>query len=591
MGIRQRITDVLLGDEKRKINETVRLLYEAYQQGQYEVTPLELAGKLREVSPWTIDDLLLQVQYEAIGGADTVGMQLNDERKFALNESRRLWKHDPMAQWVIWLWTFFGFGEDVHAIPEDEAAVEIWDEFWNADRNLYVLSADKIHYLSHKVLVDGEFYFVYYVNKLTGETTVRVIDTDQITEVITHPDDHSVPVAYKRQWSSGTQTMELYYRDFIPVLTGGELFTGSQWGIKSAKFAEDVNPQTMVFVQHVAHNIKMGNRGWPLLSNGAAWIKAHKRFREDRAAVASSVAMFVNQIKAKGAGSRGVDAIRQTLASQLNRNQVIDGNPPPVAGSTFIGNDASELTRMPLNTGGGDAKSDGDALLLMAGIGGGVYPHWMGAGDAYRLATAQSMEQPLKRQFSMYQKFWSAQFRDMVRIVLWSSETYSGNAEMFTTYDASVSTDRLIEADLEQTSSSIAVMYRDVIMPMLTQGLIPPDVMVQINQAVLRIMLQALGVDDADGITSDEAMGIDAEESGKSVVEVMESVSSLIRSLQLTDAKIDDEGKLVVQGKPLKQFTKADRDITIEDISAAVKAWDAQMPQELFGILGAVKQE
>jgi len=246
---------------------------------------------------------------------------------------------------------------------------------------------------------------------------------------------------------------------------------------------------------------------------------------------------------------------------------------------------------MPLNTGGGDAKSDGDALLLMAGIGGGVYPHWMGAGDAYRLATAQSMEQPLKRQFSMYQKFWSAQFRDMVRIVLWSSETYSGNAEMFTTYDASVSTDRLIEADLEQTSSSIAVMYRDVIMPMLTQGLIPPDVMVQINQAVLRIMLQALGVDDADGITSDEAMGIDAEESGKSVVEVMESVSSLIRSLQLTDAKIDDEGKLVVQGKPLKQFTKADRDITIEDISAAVKAWDTQMPQELFGILGAVKQE
>ena len=31
-------------------------------------------------------------------------------------------------------------------------------------------------------------------------------------------------------------------------------------------------------------------------------------------------------------------------------------------------------------------------IPLMAGLGGGVYPHWMGAGDAYRLATATSME-------------------------------------------------------------------------------------------------------------------------------------------------------------------------------------------------------
>lgn len=589
--IKQRFTDFLLGEEKRKLQETTRILYEAYQAGKYEVSPTSLASQLQEVSPWTIEDLLLQVQYEAIGSSDQYGVSVQDERKYALNESQRLYKHDPMAQWQIWLWTFFGFGEDIQVMPEDENAAEVWSEFWEADRNVYLLSPDKLQYLSQKVLVDGEFFFVYYVNTLRGSTTVRLFNSSQISQIITTPGDDMEPLYYKRQWVDGDMHQnEMYYPDWLTFIS----YNGNMPEVdlpKGARLAHLEKPETIVLCQHVAHNIKSGNRGWPLLSTAAPWIRAHKRFREDRSAVAASVAMFVNQIKAKGAGSRGVDAIKQVLNSQLSQSKYNDTNPPSVAGSTFIANDASELSRMPLNTGGGDAKSDGEALLLMAGIGGGLYPHWMGAGDSYRLATATSMEGPMLRQFSMYQKFWSAQFRDMVRVVLSMSEKYGGG-KIFESYEAEISTDRLIETDLQQVSQSISALYRDFIIPMMENGLLTSESTRLTNQAVLRIVLQALGVNDANEITSDEIMQIDNEgnSTAPEQTDVTEGIASLIKVLQVSNSEfVDDNGKLVPRGEPLRKFEKADRDITIEDISAAVKAWDNDMPQEVYGLLGATK--
>jgi hypothetical protein len=172
----------------------------------------------------------------------------------------------------------------------------------------------------------------------------------------------------------------------------------------------------------------------------------------------------------------------------------------------FLENEAATLERLPMSTGAGDAKTDGEALAWQALLGFGLFPHYAGMGDAYRLATATSMEKPLLMQWSRYQLFWSAQFRKMVRIVLTMKERYGGAS--FETYEAEVSTDRLVEVDLTSVSAAVTALFRETLFPAVEAGLIPSETAQRIVAIIWRIALQALGVSDADEVASDEAFGV-----------------------------------------------------------------------------------
>jgi len=132
----------------------------------------------------------------------------------------------------------------------------------------------------------------------------------------------------------------------------------------------------------------------------------------------------------------------------------------------------------------------------------------MGAGDAYRLATASSMESPMYREFSRYQKFWASQFRRMVRIVLWAQETFNG--KNYETYEADVSTDKLLQTDLTQLVTGLSSAFNGLLAPYKDQ--IPADTTKKMLASAWALILQTLGVSDADDLTSDEAFGIGLEE-------------------------------------------------------------------------------
>jgi len=212
--------------------------------------------------------------------------------------------------------------------------------------------------------------------------------------------------------------------------------------------------------------------------------------------------MFVQKLKHKG-GSRAGASIRTLMQSALSQSTSTETNPPAVAGSTFIENEAATLERLPMGTGAGDAKQDGEGLAWMACLGAGVFPHYAGMGDAYRLATASAMERPLEMQFSRYQLFWSAQFRKIVRIVLQYKEKYTG--VKFSTYEAEVSTDRLVAVDLVAVSGAVSQLYRDVVLPLFELNALTPEVVTDITARILRLALQALGITDVDEVASDEA--------------------------------------------------------------------------------------
>jgi hypothetical protein len=501
--LRERFTDVLLGDEKRRLQETAALWLQAYQEGPYHLPPEQLVAQLAEIDSAILYDAVQRLTWERMGAG--YGGDEERERTRAVDESRRLWRYDVLAGWSIQLWTDYGFGENISIKPLDEAAIEPWLEFWEADRNQSVLAADELHHLSNTLKVDGETILVFYTSTLDGETTIRTIDTQEITEIVTDPEDNSTPLFYKRVWTDKQSVSRTwYYPDWLVTMTGeipDDVLPGN------AIRADEQGNGTTVCILNIADNRKGGMRGWPLSTAAAPWSRAHKQFRENRTSIAAGFAMFFQTLTHEG-GSRARDNIKAQLQSAFVTGGQTETNPPPVA-ATFLQNKAATLERLPMSTGAGDAKEDGQALAWQALLGFGLFPHYAGMGDAYRLATATSMEKPLLMQFSRYQLFWSAQFRKMVRIVLTMAERYGGAS--FETYEAEVSTDRLVEVDLVAVSSAVTALFRETLFPAVEAGLIPSETAQRIVAIIWRIALQALGVVDADEVASDEAFGVGEE--------------------------------------------------------------------------------
>lgn len=516
--LKERVTNYLLGEERQKLQESAQLLYNAYLEGPFSLTPEQLIGQLQEQDSALLYDLVQNLYWESLGTLG-YGRDLLGERNRAIDESRRLWKYNPLAQWMVNLWTNYGFGESVAVTPRDPEAAGVWDEFWTAPRNQTVLAADRAaDILSNWTLVDGDRFLAFFISTLDGECTVRKISTKEIVEIVTDPDDSSIPLFYKRQWTAqdGTATT-MYYPDWEALFHDLENPEDSSSLARAklprdAKRADGQNSNTTVCILHIAFNNKDEESlfGWPLLAAGSPWIRSQKKFMEDRLAVASAKAMYVRRAKISG-GSRAVDTVVANLRSTLSATNRVETNPPAIAGSTLVENKAVDTTDFPMRTGAADARIDHEAFAWMALLSGGVFPHWAGMGDAYRLATATAMEAPLQRQFSRYQAFWAAQFRKMVRIVLRAEEVFTD--ALFETYAAEVNIDKLVEVDLPGMTEALGRVFNLIINPLAMLHAIPTEVVQGMLQATLRVVLQALGV-DAEPIIGDEMWVLPEPEPG-----------------------------------------------------------------------------
>lgn len=534
--LRERFIELLAGDrladlekQAQQAQQTLNVIGAFYEAGRAEQLPeTTLARLLEYYDPSVVSDLLSQMDWEILSG--TPGLAL-EERARAVKESRRVYKYSILARWGVNLWSAYGLGENVDIVPsdttydvDDEAmrpnplsAKLVWEEFWTADRNVNVFSKNKLDDLSRWLLVTGERFFAFFASRQDGETTIRNILPEQITKTYVNPDDDAVIWFYRREYQTPKSVrkillypdwhiffeehVEAYYKlalehypdlhDATPVWT----------------LPEATNPDTngtdacILFVPFLQVD-EESPRGWPLMApHGTPWLRAHREFMQDRSAVSKAVAAFVRRYKVAG-GSRAVSSIASTLASTLSATTYLDTNPPPVAGSADVINRMVDAEELPLKTGAIDAKADGEMFAWFAALSLGVFPHYMGMGDAYRLATATAMEKPLELQFSQYRNLLGSIFRSIVRIVLQFKEHYSEAS--YETFDAEISTDRLVELDLTQITEAISRLSTSTLTPARLAGDLPDDTYYSILNYLLQTALQALGADNVDEIVNVE---------------------------------------------------------------------------------------
>lgn len=509
MTIKDRLAGFFYGDKIKQINQIKEQFIRSY-----EVLPAALQRPdvmmqvMKEMDPHTLEVLIRQSQ--SITGFPGV---LDEGARIAtVQESRFMYTYDVITQNAIDLWTDYGFGSRLEIQSKDPAAQVALDDFFHAEKNQCVLGQREVSDLSKQVLTDGEFFYVFYISK--GKTpTVRVIPTEQIKKIITDPDDASVPLLYKREWATvdGKQST-LYYRDWrvggddraaLDKILAKDTSINDLRAEIQAKNAATENAEakghkvkedeasafaTDIFMMHIAHR-KQSGRGWPLMTAGIPWSKAYKNFLQDRASIARTVAMIVDDYTVKG-GSTAVEAMRRQMdSSNTSGSGGYETNPKPVAGSSLFKNEAVDFSRRPLTTGAGDAETDGAMLLRQAGQAARMPPHYFGAGEAFRLATATAMEQPVLRAFNRYRRFWDSVWQDVATVI------FRADGREFKDTSIIVVSDPLVQNDVAQISA-----FTTSVVELYDRQAITPEQIVGVGMALLGAGLKAVGVTDAGTI-------------------------------------------------------------------------------------------
>ena len=450
------------------------------------------------------DNQLADLIVRRMANQDSRKIVLDDKtRMMIVEESRRLYVWDVTTQYIVELWTDYGFGQRPDIVPRDNNLKVVWDSFWHNPQNQFLLNERKINELSNKLQVDGEYWFVQFISTLDGTSTLRIIETDDIKEIYHDRDDDAVPIYYKRQWLSGrynTEEHELFYRDYRATeeqaqRAKAEILEEN----KEAQFAEDINENTDVQVFHVKFR-EIEGRGWPFLTAGFAWSRGYKGFLEDRATINKAAAAVVEKVKVQG-GQRMVDAVKSRLQSSITQgSNKTERNPPPATGSIWVENQQLDREWMNRPTNAADAEKDGIAILAQTALAGKLYPHYLGRGEYYRLATATAMEGPTFRSFNRYQGFWSSIWRTLVEMIAEGMEKHGGMT--FGTVEADVNTDRIIDTDVSEIDEIM-----DSINGSVDAGTVDPEVAKRAQLSLIRMALQTIGtpnIVDVVGTTTTE---------------------------------------------------------------------------------------
>jgi len=446
-------------------------------------------GNLGEDADDRMLDLLRRysVKYEMLGYEGGINEK---DRLFAIKESRHLYNNDPLTEAAINTYVDFGSGVTLVVTPVDTRANEIWQEFMKSPLNRRYVDDFSEQAYSTTVLTDGEYFNVFFTSRFTGETTIRTLLSDEIQEIITHPEDEGLVLYYVRKKPESGKV--IWYPDWLAT---DEQLKSIPLPSEVIRADDDgIHANTDVVCQHVAHKRRSikGLRGWPLGHTGFAWSRAYRDFLQDRAAIAKMVASTVDKVVVKS-GSRGVDAMKQKFQSSLTASGYgYERNPAPVAGSYWLENENVTRTRLPMNTAAGDAKADSFSLGTQAALGMGNIPiMYLGRPDqAQNRAVALVVSKPFYKSLQRYRNFRTATWLDTATIVLEQYKKYNNDAS-FDNMDIDISTDRLVDITITDIVQAANALER-----MLRAGL-PSDVLVRASYELMMMTFEALGVGDA----------------------------------------------------------------------------------------------
>jgi len=405
-------TDQTLNEPRYKLlggngNDDVPWYEDAMNVAIRQVEREDIAGRLLKLSEaefMSMELLKDDAGWQRLSDASNLDMP-DALRVGIVHRARQYARHDGIVKQTVSLYTNFGVGTGFAGTvnEEHEAAATTLNAFIKSPANRQIFSTQGQRNSSKALLTDGEIFFVLFPS---DPMKIRTIDPLEIVAVATNPEDKSEPRIYIRKYYVGSQEHTKLYRDWMwdgeggAATAQGKLVTGD---------LEDA----------VIYHVKLAGRGLRGESGLIAdmdWAKQYRKFMTGRAAVVRAIAMFAAKLKMQ-TDAAGLAAAATQLGTGLSQS-TSETNPPPVSGSTMLENAGATYSTVRQETGAASAKVDSELFMQQATCGSGMFPHYYGLGNSFRLATAASMEPPMFKAFTAYQELWRDAYELIFQYVL-----------------------------------------------------------------------------------------------------------------------------------------------------------------------------
>lgn len=329
--------------------------------------------------------------------------------KKMIQNCRLYYYKNPLAALWLNLTTYFVFGEGISTPKsENEEIQKIINSFWDdPDNRIALTSFMAQQLLSNKIQYEGNLFFLLFDDEV-GNVKVRILNTLEVDEIISDPEDRMRPIFYKVMqydktfdFAAGSYKSTANKFVYYPSIDN---YDPSSYGIAAEKLRLDAR------VYHVKINCDINDKfGVPELFRGIDWIKAHKDMAEDLATLIKALSQYAWKKKIKGTASQ-VSAIASALRSTTNLKNIQN-----TAGQMQVENEGVDLQSIDIKTGGVKVGTDGlRQMKLMVCAASGIYEHYFGDPSTGNLATAKTMELPMVKKFASYQSLWSDVFSTII---------------------------------------------------------------------------------------------------------------------------------------------------------------------------------
>lgn len=382
------------------------------------------------------------------------------DRRTVNDAARRYYFTDPTAHHMIDLHSAYTFGRGVTLRTEHPDLNRWVQAFWASPHNRFSISRARQQWrMSRELQLDGEVFLMLFTSTLTGRVTVRRIPSSQIADIVRHPGDADMPRYFIRKYRDENGKIAVQQ---IPDYRLAEL--------SPARFLDGNSAaSTEVAMMHIIGN-DYGGRGISALSASIPWLKAMKGFMEDRATLTMVLALFALKVTTKGN-----NAALQRVASQFGQYETnmrygptADPRENRQGSNILYKNQALDVEQFETNSNAGNAYQDMRMFRQQAGIGAGIFEHYLGDPSTGNLATATAMELPMLKLFEFGQAAWGDVFSELGEYVIRQGVRF--NADVQRLGVAAVKTDRsggyplfVLSADDDETDLSVNAIFPPII--------------------------------------------------------------------------------------------------------------------------------
>ena len=300
----------------------------------------------------------------------------------------------------------------------DGRAKTVLENFKDNLKNRCVMSYEGQRNMVGKYVIDGEMPLLLFFPKGGdgSQCFIRTLDPLEINRAICNPEDKSEVWFYERRIvNADGKEVKRYYKDWAWT-EGEDVARYVPDAAMIAAYGKNELPDVIKFETAVLYMVKngAGSRGVSMLSAALPWANAMRRFMENRVSIQASVARYAHKITTAGT-SDAIASLKAQLQSGLSSSSdYTETNPASAAGGIFLQNKKVDISAMPQETAADAAKIDGGMLFTMYAIAVRLLPHYVGAGDSYRLATATAMEPPMKKTFLSFQTMWEQVYKEII---------------------------------------------------------------------------------------------------------------------------------------------------------------------------------